>query len=395
MMSKGEELFRSLGDLSDDLIADVDTGLKAKKEKRDPGGIAAAAVILLLAGSVFFAVHNRQNAASIPAQKPETNKSQQAEEVQTEEMQAEHSDAYPDAQMYAANSTDKEISATEKALEQYANLGIVTGVKNYLNMRSGPSTDDDIVGIIFQYCGMDILEEKDGWYRISSGGVEGYVCADYVATGTEARQLALENLTYYAEVIPESLNVFTSSGEYLTTIRQGEKYRILDRADDSEEDLVCVEAVDSIKGYVNSADVSCAYSLDDAIVFSYEGISTLRKNIIEYALQYYGSPYVWSGHDLETGVDSSGFVYQVYREFGIDLIEPYSIAQATVGSTVTEETIKPGDLVFYVGRFPGQIGHAAIYMGNEMILHVMPGKGVCVSSWKYVPPVVMKNVIGE
>ena len=47
----------------------------------------------------------------------------------------------------------------------------------------------------------------------------------------------------------------------------------------------------------------------------------------------------------------------------------FSGAQAEVGMTVDEDTIRPGDLIFYVGRYPGVIGHVAIYIGNGQAVH--------------------------
>jgi cell wall-associated NlpC family hydrolase len=82
--------------------------------------------------------------------------------------------------------------------------------------------------------------------------------------------------------------------------------------------------------------------------------------------------------------------------FGIDLVEQYSITQSTLGTAVSEEDIRPGDLLFYVGRYAGQIGHVAIYIGNGKIIHAASeAKGICVSSWKYVPIVTIRDVIGD
>ena len=76
----------------------------------------------------------------------------------------------------------------------------------------------------------------------------------------------------------------------------------------------------------------------------------------------------------------------LYKLFGVQLPE-FSGAQAEVGMTVDEDTIRPGDLIFYVGRYPGVIGHVAIYIGNGKIIHAASeSKGICVSSWKYGPP---------
>ena len=55
--------------------------------------------------------------------------------------------------------------------------------------------------------------------------------------------------------------------------------------------------------------------------------------------------------------------------------------------TVDEDTIRPGDLIFYVGRYPGVIGHVAIYIGMaRSFMQHLSQKGICVSSWKYGPP---------
>ena len=49
--------------------------------------------------------------------------------------------------------------------------------------------------------------------------------------------------------------------------------------------------------------------------------------------------------------------------------------------------VESGDLIFYVGRYPGVIGHVAIYIGNGKIIHAASeSKGICVSSWKYGAP---------
>ena len=113
--------------------------------------------------------------------------------------------------------------------------------------------------------------------------------------------------------------------------------------------------------------------------------------------EYYGGTYVWGGKQLtaEGGVDCSGYTMCLYKLFGVQLPE-FSGAQAEVGMTVDEDTIRPGDLIFYVGRYPGVIGHVAIYIGNGKIIHAASeSKGICVSSWKYGPPVIMKNVMGD
>lgn len=313
-------------------------------------------------------------------------------EEETEETESEEEESTEEP-----STEDEETRlAKEAVLEQYSNLGMITGVRNYLNMRKGPSTDYDICGVIFKNCAVEILEETGGWMKIKSGGAVGYVSAEYVTTGNEARKLALANMRYMAEILTETVDALyepRDDGEVITTFLKGERYDILGET----KDWVEIEAVTMLSGYVKQETVYKGYFLEEAIVFSFEGVSETRQDLIRKAFQYYGGTYVWGGKELtENGeVDCSGYVMCLYRMFGVYLPE-FSGAQAEVGVTVNEETIKPGDLIYYVGRYPGQIGHVAIYIGNGKIIHAASeSKGICVSSWKYGPPVVMKNVLGD
>lgn len=311
----------------------------------------------------------------------ETNESESLEEESTEEETTE------DAAVREAK---------EAVLDKYTNLGMITGVRNYLNMRKGPSTDYEICGVIFKNCAVEILEENDGWMKIESGGATGYVSAEYVTTGEKARKLALSSMKYMAEILTDSVDALyepKEGAEVITTFFKGERYDI----NGETADWVEIEAVTELSGYVKRETVYTGYFLDEAIYFSLDGVSETRQNLIRKAFEYYGGTYVWGGKELtaEGGVDCSGYTMCLYRMFGVTLPE-FSGDQATVGVTVNEDTIRPGDLIFYVGRYPGMIGHVAIYIGNGKIIHAASeSKGICVSSWKYGPPVIMKNVMGD
>jgi|SRR5882757_2739324 len=88
-----------------------------------------------------------------------------------------------------------------------------------------------------------------------------------------------------------------------------------------------------------------------------------------------GTPYVWGGNSLNTGVDCSGLVQQVYRQLGIDLPRT-TWQQAKSGHKVDPSQIRPGDLVFYNNG-----AHVGIYIGNGQIVHAANSKlGTIVSS---------------
>ena len=83
-------------------------------------------------------------------------------------------------------------------------------------------------------------------------------------------------------------------------------------------------------------------------------------DIVAFAQQFVGNPYVWGGNSLTNGVDCSGFVHQVYAHFGIRTPR-YSQAFKSVGQPVSYQNIQAGDVVVYPG-------HVAIYIGNGNIV---------------------------
>ena len=89
------------------------------------------------------------------------------------------------------------------------------------------------------------------------------------------------------------------------------------------------------------------------------------QDIVNYALQFVGNPYVWGGNNLETGVDCSGFVNQVYKHFGINTVR-YSLSFAYEGQAVSADCMQPGDVIVYSPK--NGIGHVGIYIGNGCIV---------------------------
>ena len=95
---------------------------------------------------------------------------------------------------------------TETEEQDFSNL-VIAQVNDYVNVRSIPSEDGDIVGKLYDESVGEYIEEKDGWYKIVSGKCEGYVKAEYCVTGEEAQALAKEVGTTYAIVNTTTLKV--------------------------------------------------------------------------------------------------------------------------------------------------------------------------------------------
>ncbi|MHC1750044.1 MAG: C40 family peptidase [Cellulosilyticaceae bacterium] len=91
------------------------------------------------------------------------------------------------------------------------------------------------------------------------------------------------------------------------------------------------------------------------------------EEIVEYAKQFLGTPYVAGGNSLGNGVDCSGFTSQVYKKFGISLNRSSRDQFSSNGRTVSRNELEAGDLVFY--GYNGSVNHVAIYTGNDKIVH--------------------------
>ena len=125
----------------------------------------------------------------------------------------------------------------------------------YVNVRAEASTESgEVIGIL-RNGDSAVIEsvEEDGWYRIRSGDVEGYVAARLIATGAEADEIASESAYTYAKVNAVSLNVRTDSSqeaEVIGALVQGEEAEVIEDYDGGAFVKVCVDA--DTYGYVSA-----------------------------------------------------------------------------------------------------------------------------------------------
>lgn len=82
---------------------------------------------------------------------------------------------------------------------------------NYVNIRKEPSTEGEVLGKLYRNTVGTIETAEEGWYYITSGQVSGYVSAEYVSVGEEARVLAEEIGTHLARVTTTTLKVRTEA----------------------------------------------------------------------------------------------------------------------------------------------------------------------------------------
>lgn len=98
------------------------------------------------------------------------------------------------------------------------------------------------------------------------------------------------------------------------------------------------------------------------------------SEVVDYAKKFVGNPYVYGGTSLTNGADCSGFVYSIYKKFGVNLPR---VGQIGVGKAVSLSNLKKGDILFYSG-------HVAMYAGNGQAVHAVNERmGIRVTSMYY------------
>lgn len=296
------------------------------------------------------------------------------------------------------------------ALSQYDQL-VISKVNNYLNIRKDPSKNDDtnVIGKFPGKAAGEILETLDGWYKIKSGPITGYITSDsqYVAVGQEARDLALEAADLTAIVQTDKLNVRaepSTDAKVWTQISKEERYSVIDQLDGWVQiELDTGDSGDgesSDKAYISTREnnVVVRYALTEAIKFSpleerANQQAALRSKVVNYGLKFVGGRYVWGGTNPNTGADCSGFVQYVMRNAAGISLPRTSREQAKVGRAVSSSEMLPGDLIFYTNS-GGTVNHVAMYIGNGQIVHAASRRsGIRISTWNYRKPKTIRRVL--
>lgn len=127
---------------------------------------------------------------------------------------------------------------------------IIADVTNYVNIRSLPSEEGEILGKLYDDSVGRKHGEENGWYYIESGNVKGYVKAEFVLTGETAEIRAKEVGTRLAEVTTTTLKVrkdATTESAVLGLVPGGDILNVLEEV----EGWVKVDVEDG-PGYVST-----------------------------------------------------------------------------------------------------------------------------------------------
>ncbi|MBO4401523.1 MAG: C40 family peptidase [Selenomonadaceae bacterium] len=104
----------------------------------------------------------------------------------------------------------------------------------------------------------------------------------------------------------------------------------------------------------------------------------ISRRLINNAMQYLGTPYVFGGNSLYYGIDCSAYTQQIFAMVGISLPRTADY-QFEVGTPVSRADLIPGDMVFFTTYTYGA-SHCGIYIGDGNFIHASSSQGVTISS---------------
>ena len=185
-----------------------------------------------------------------------------------------------------------------------------------LEIKEEKNTTARTIGTMAQGQLCYILADKDSdWVYIESGDVRGFVEQKYLDFSDETKKQIEAN------------------GE--------DKYQTAKETVKPEENQALYYTLTSVKEGSPSGEI--------------------RESMLEFASQFIGNPYVWGGTSLTDGADCSGFVQQIYKQYGYSLPR-VAEDQSQYGTKIPVEDAQPGDLIFYAKE--GYVYHVVMYAGD-------------------------------
>lgn len=248
-----------------------------------------------------------------------------------------------------------------------------------LYFRSSPG--GDVIATLSQGTCLAVLSNSSSWYKVVVNGKEGYVSGEYL-TGTLATDFALGNGKIVCDTTVNFRSEPSTSSSVLASLKNGATVSVTGvksgwfkatyngKTGYIHPDYITFTGASTSTSSTtndNTADKNDADTIapsNNAV--SYTGSNEKRAEVLDYAAQFLGTPYVYGG-STPSGFDCSGFTSYVFKNT-VGTIPRVAQSQFDATTRVSMDELQPGDLVFF-GSSASSISHVGIYVGDNTFIH--------------------------
>lgn len=238
-------------------------------------------------------------------------------------------------------------------------LYVANVTRSSVNLRT--SASGSVVSSLPKGTKLVVIDNSSSWYRVAVNGKTGYVFGKYVC-GTSDGDFALGNAVITGE---GSINVraqANTTSAVVATAAKNTKVAVVGVYNDFYK-----VKFGKVTGYVYYPYV---YINGRATTPISRGTSAtaeaLRNQVINYAANFLGTPYVYGG-STPSGFDCSGFTSYVYNNTVRSIPRTSNSQYSGLSHVGSMSDLKPADLVFFGSN--GSISHVGIYVGNGKFIH--------------------------
>jgi len=247
--------------------------------------------------------------------------------------------------------------------------GVVSASGLYL--RSQPSSVSSIITMAPRGAAVVLADKTDdGWYRVWFNGYNGYMSGEYLDI-YESLDASFGSATIGADQVrlraqPDTSAPILETCELNTEIKltgiSGKWFKV---------------SLDGQDGYVSSDYINLSNfvpsSAPATVLATGTEVVSEGQKIVNTAMQYLGTPYVWAGTS-PSGFDCSGLVYYVFKECGYSTNRTAATLYSN-GEYVEKENLQVGDIICFTSTNYSYIGHVGIYIGDGQFIHASSGSG--------------------
>ncbi|HAH17608.1 MAG TPA: hydrolase Nlp/P60 [Eubacterium sp.] len=314
----------------------------------------------LVAGACVWASGVETNAATLDTEIASAGGSVALEEY------CEASDANkPEAEI--ATIIEKSVQAVKEEHSIFKDVCIAkVEADGYVNVRKNPNTEAKVVGKIFGNCGGDIIKEKDGWYKIKSGNVKGWVKAEFFVTGEDAKDYAVDNGYVLATVKESGLRVRkkqSKKADVISNVYKEETYAVTKYG--KTDNWIKLGIDEGVEGWVSTEYIDLKIGYEPAITLAEEKAmlqAQAEKEAEEEASRQASIAASEAAEEAETATEATTAATQTYQESK----EMTTVYQQTTKQQTTAAQVE--DNVSYDSATGSAvIAYAKQFLGNPYV----------------------------